>query len=145
LRLRLRGGRASRVKINEVFKSRVQVSRALKSEGVTNSLRICVMFGVMLKFVGEGSLSSMCVFQLVDQTRRRSHKVSKVRVEGIVGVSNEYIGAEAGCWSAGGVISMDNGGCLRLERVEMVHPGSRLGMFICNDVCNLSVGVFGDS
>lgn len=100
---------------------------------------------VVLKFFGEGSLSSMSVFQLVDEAGRRGHKISKVRVEGIVGKGNEDIGAEAGGWGAGRVIPVDHGGCLRLERVELVHPGGRLGVFICDDICNLSVGVLGDS
>ncbi len=100
---------------------------------------------VVLNFFVEGSLSSMSMFQLVDETGRRGHRITKVRIEGIVGKGNEDIGAETGSWGAGRVIPVDNGGCLRLERVELVHPGGRLGVFICDDVCNLSVGVFGDS
>jgi hypothetical protein len=104
-----------------------------------------MVLGVVLKLFGEGSLSSMSMFQLVDETGRRGHKISKVRVEGIVGKCNENIGAETGGWCAGRVIPVDDGGCLRLERVELVHPGGRLGVFVCEDICNLSVRVFGDS
>jgi hypothetical protein len=81
---------------------------------------------VVLKFFGEGSLSCMSMFQLVDETGRRGHKITKVRVEGIVGKGNEDIGAETGGWGAGRVIPVDNGGCLRLERVELPMMAGQL-------------------
>ncbi len=64
---------------------------------------------------------------------------------GIVDEGNQNVRAEAGGRSARGVISVNDGRCLRLQRVEFMHPSGRLGMLICEDVCNLRVRVSRDS
>ena len=70
MRLWLRGGGASRIKIDEVFKGRVQISRAFKGKGITHSVRVRVMLRVMLKLLSECNLCSLSMLELVDKAGR---------------------------------------------------------------------------
>ena len=42
-----------------------------------------MVLGVVLKLFGEGSLSSMSMFQLVNETGRRGHKISSLLRHGM--------------------------------------------------------------
>ena len=139
------GSRAPRIKINKVFKRRVKIARALEGEGVAYSVWINVMFEVVLKLFSECDLRSFSMPEFVDKAWGRGDKISEVRIEGVINVSNENIWAEARSWGARRVIPVDNGGCMRLQWIEFMHPSCRLGMFVREDVGNLSVRVFGNS
>ena len=80
------------------------------------------MFGVVLKLFSESNLGSLSVLELVGETWRGGNKISKIRGEGLVNVGDKYIGAEAGGWSAGRVMSVKNGRCKGFQRIELMHP-----------------------
>ena len=104
-----------------------------------------MVFGVVLKLFSESNLGSLSVFEFVGEGWGGGNKISKIRGEGLVDVGDEYIRAEAGGWSAGRVISVIDEGSKRLQRIELMHPSGRFGMLVCENVCDLSVGVLRNS
>jgi hypothetical protein len=123
----------------------MQIARALEGQRIANSVRIRVVFGVVLKLFSESNLSGLSMFELVGKAGRRGNKVPKIGIERVVDIGNKYVRAEAGSRSASKIIPVDNGRCQMLQRVELMHPSSRLGMLISQYVRDLSVGVFGYS
>ena len=62
----------------------MQVARSLKCKWVKDTVRIYVVFGVMLQFVDVSNLSGFTMFALIAQAGGGCHKVTKVGVEGII-------------------------------------------------------------
>ena len=104
-----------------------------------------MVLGVVLKLFGEGSLSSMSMFQLVDETGRRGHKISKVRVEGIINKGNENIWAETWCRGAMGSVLMMYDGSRGLKGIKFTHPCGGFGMFVSENIRYLRLRVRADA
>jgi hypothetical protein len=59
--------------------------------------------------------------------------------------SDEDVRAEAESRRAGGMIPVDDGRCLQLQWVKIMHPSGRFGVLVGKEICNFGVGVLGDS
>jgi hypothetical protein len=122
--------RTSRKKVNKAIKCGVQISGALKCKRVTNTVGKVVMLGVMSKLVVELELSSLTVSQAVGCARRRGDKVTKVRMERVIGEGNEDIWTEARSRTTLRIILEQNGRCIGAKRVELMHPSRRFSEFV---------------
>ncbi len=134
--------RASRKKVNKIIKCGVQIAGAFKCKRVTNTAGEIMMFGVMSEFVIELELSSLAVSQAVGCAGRGCDKITKVRVEGVIGEGDKNVWAEARSGAAMRVVFKQNCGSIRPEWVEMVHPSRRLGKLVSQDVRDLCAKVF---
>jgi hypothetical protein len=115
----------------------MKVSGTLKGKRIANAAWIVMIFEIMSQLLDKLVLGSFSMSKLVRDTWRRSHKVAKVRIERIVDKGNENIWAQAWGRSSLSALFVQNNGCGGLERVKFVHPSSRLGVLVCQDVRHL--------
>ena len=121
MRLWLRGG-TSRKKVNEIIKSRMQITRAFKGKGVTDAAGEVVMLRIVSKFLSVFELSSFSMSQVIGSTWRRRNKVAKVRMKGVVEEGYEYVGAKARQSAACRACPVNDCGRSALFRVIFVYP-----------------------
>ena len=123
----------------------MDVSGALKGKRVADTTWVFMMCGVVSKLLDELILSSLAMSKLVGGTWRRRNKVTKIRIEGIIDKGNENVRAQArGGYFLSTMIVKDSR-CRGLEGVKLMHPSGRLGMFVCQDVCNLRRRIAADA
>jgi hypothetical protein len=137
-----RGGGALRQKcVNEANKRRVDITRALSSEGKEDVTRIDVVLGVVRMFRIAGHLSSLRVTSFVRLSGRGKHKIAE---DGPVGGRKEryeniraFAGGSQSRAKAIRDLPFANHRCSVLERVPMMDVSGRLGHFIRDEKSNM--------
>jgi hypothetical protein len=125
---------ASKKCVNKADKRGVNVTGALSSQREKDSIRVCVMLGIIRVFCIACNLSSLRMSSLVRGTGGSKYKVTKEGLERRVKESDEDVRAFAGCNegrpdAVGQLAFMDNWSC-GLERIPMMDVGGGLGHFV---------------
>lgn len=95
-----------------------------------------MMLGIVSQLLDKLDLSSLAMLELVREAGRGGYKITKIRIERVISERYENVRTQARGRSFVRIIPGDNGRGVRFERVKFMHPSSRLGKLISENIGN---------